>query len=525
MGAGKTFIRFGDLKPDRQRFGNDGLLVAHDLIPAYRGYVVGPAWGGTSSPGAEPYGMHAHYADNANSYVYVGTNDKLFEAPRSTMTLTDKSGAVYATSTSLGWYGASFGDAAIMTNYNDEVQYLPSPATATFANMIQSGGGSPGMRPKAQFVFPVRNNLFLAKLNLSATFDGLPSGANPTTVAWSQSDNIRQFGSSNITPELIGAGYQSLNYDGYGHISGGIGGEYGLVAMHGGWVRIDGPPYTFRPIARNVPCRFPNSIVRLGDDVYFFGPAGPGVLRGGETYVSLAEDCLVRTLIDNFSGFSPTYAIEDSISLRHVSAAVDVVNNIVAWFFTSEAGSLAGDIGLFYNVVDDRFSFSTSWLEASGECGILFARNFQDAGGSWSPIRDFVAMALNAGAYRLVAPSYQLVGASPFPRVQTAFVALDEKLTTRITSVRPIFSRSSLVTSVSTEITIGTVNKPYDTPAETSASAQNTHGDVTVPDSLYGNFHRIGVRWITDGVGTDLQTITEIEGVEVSYVTGGVYAA
>lgn len=525
-----TFVPFGELRPDAKKFRHDGLQQAKNVIPLHGNYIVPQNWiGWGGAPLGQPYGLHAHYAGGSDSFVYYGLNAALYQSARSNLnSLADKTrtvGGPYSASTNLGWYGASFGDAICMTDYTDDPQLLVNPATANFVKLAQSGGGNPGMDPKAQFCFPVKANFCLANLNLAAPFDTLPAGANPTVLAWSQSENMRQYGSQKLTPELTGTGYQPLNYDQYGHITGGIGGEYGAVAMQGGWVLMEGPPYTMRPVARGFGCRFPNSIARLGDDIYFWGAQGPAVLRGGEQPVWLGTEKVSRTLIDNATGFSPTYSVKSSTAARSISCATDQVNGLVAWAYETTSGSKVGDITLFYNPTDGRFSFVHNLNTNGTATGITFLRSFPDNGSAWAPGRDYVAAGEPlAGAWAIHTPSYDLAGA-PAPTLETAFLAINDERVTRILWVRPIYTRSDLLQAMTVTVTVSSLNKPYQVPASASGSSENDQGQIPVTDSVFANFHAVAVTWATDAVGAGLQKIMEIEGIEIGYAVGGEYSA
>lgn len=542
----KDFFPFGELLPDRREFVNRDLLKAVGVVPVNGNYVAAQIWDeGGDEPTTEPYGLHVHFAGGSTWYGYLGTVDKLYEVS-SALTLTDKTrlvGGAYASGGAggeAGWQAVSFGDSVIKTNYIDDVQYLPSPASANFEKLIQSGGGNPGMSPKAAFVFSVRNNVFLANLNLSAPFDGLAAGANPTAVAWSQSDVPRQFGSFNATPELIGAGYQPLNYD-IGHINGGIGGDFGIVSLQRGWVRIDGPPYTFRPFAINRPCRFPNSICVLGGDVYFWGSAGPSVIRSGfgEPEV-LGEGKVARTLIDNSTGFSGEFAIYNNIPIRHVSVGVDSVNGLIYWSITTQLWNVSrvGDLSVVYNTNDGRFSFVDNHVANLNPAfdpalfypGIIFLRSIPDLGSSWSPGRDLIGVMryqdIAAGLhYQLARPSYvpltpPAIWSGATPTFTTGFQQLDPGRTTRITRVRLVYSKSAAATET-VAVTIASKNRPFDTATELTYTTTDTHGWITTPTTTFADFHQ--VKFVVSGSG--VEAVSEFKGFELEWELGGQYAA
>lgn len=539
----RLFVPFGELKPDGKLFNNDGLVEASGVVPVYGNYIAAQTWvTAGDEPSSEPYGLHTHFGGGSTWYVYVGTATKLYQGS-SAFVLTDKTraaGGAYGaggTGGEAGWQSASFGDAVIMTDYVDDPQLLTSPAAANFVKLAQSGSGNPGMDPKAKFVYPLRGNLHLANLNLASGFDTLPSGANPTVVAWSQTENVRQYGSFNVTPQLIGTGYQPLNYD-FGHITGAIGGDYGIITLQRGIVREDGPPYTFRPIVVGQGLRFPNSMVRFDNDVYFWGPSGPSVLRGGEGPVeSLGNDKIGRTLIDNSTGFSSARSIYSGIAVRHVGVGIDPVSGLVYWTFTSTGGQAAsrtGDLCVIYNVNDQRFSFmdNTTVFSESGPFfpGILFMQNRPDLGDPWAPGRDLVGLityidqALGVH-YKLSTPQYAAV-TPPLQwateiNLTRAYQQIDPNLTTRIRRVRPIYSRTSSGAASSITCSINSKNKPYDAPASTASTTTDEHGWIATPGAYMADFHQVG--FTISGSGP--QQIVELEGYEIEYETGGAYSA
>lgn len=543
MGQTKTiFVPFGELRSDERFFRNDGLTHALNVVPLYGNYISTQFWGFTGSePSTEPYGIHAHFGGGSSWNLYLGAVTTLYEYNPSNWFSTDKTrlvGGAYGAGGAggeAGWQSTSFGDSIIMTDYVDDPQYLASPASANFAKLALSGGANPGMDPKAKFVYAMGQNLHLANLNLAGIFDGLPAGTNPTVVCWSQSGNERQFGSFNATPELTGSDYQDLAYD-LGHIAGAVGShKFAILFLQKGIVREDGPPFTFKPIVVGASCRYPNSIVMYDQDVYFWGSAGPSVLRGGEgPVIVLGEGRVARTLIDNaVSGFSPTYSISSGIAPRHVNVGLDSVNGLVYWSFTSTSGAAAsrvGDLCVIYNTRDDRFSFidNTSVNYSPPEVdkpGIMFLSTGPDLGVNWSPGRDLVGVMrwtddlLNIH-YQIAQPDYGDVPATLPMQLTRGYQQFDEDLTTRIIRVRPILFRSNPLALTNITVQVYSKNAPLDTPISVTGSVMDSHGWIVLPESAYRDFHLIGMT--IDG--TALETLVELEGFEVQVLTGGRYS-
>jgi hypothetical protein len=536
--SSRLFVPFGDLTPDGRLFRNEGLMRAMNVFPFADTYVPAPFWAAqTSALTGTIAGFHVH-PSNGGWLGYIGNATKLYEFSGTTSnpwTVTDKTrsaGGNYSAAATTGWQGASFGDSVIMTNYTDDVQLLTSPSSSNFTKLAQSGGGSAGMDPKARFVFPVRNNLFLAYLNLGSGFDGLSSGDNPTVVAWSQTDNCRQYGSFNATPQLTGTGYQPLNYD-LGYITGGVGGDYGIITLQRGIVRVDGPPFTFRPIVAGAGCAYPNSIVRFDSDVYLWGPAGPAVLRGGEgPLVSLTTNRMTRELTDLYgsdseNGFNYN-AIAATVDTPQVSVAVDTATRTICWsYYSTYIGfdpAIQPTRVAIYDVDNDRFS---TWTP---EDRVDFLRSLPSAvgQGSWLPGRDLVAITGTlSGRFGKLLTSTMTDRACDFTR---AYLQLNENAPTRITRVRPIYSSSASSTSV----TITTKNRPYDVRnSKGPYSTVDSHGWVVTPGTEYGDFHRVDVTitgysptyTVVMGITLPVAGIEEMEGFELEFVSGGDYSA
>jgi hypothetical protein len=499
-----------------------------------------------------PKGYHIHATDlGAGFTAYVGNDASLFELNATNVdpwTRVDKTrlvGGAYSPppfgpgGTFSGWQGASFGDAVIMTNFSDDPQLLTSPAAANFVKLAQSAGGvaGTGMDPRARFVFPVQGNLFLAYLLLPTALlrqDGsteLAAGTYPFHVCWSATDNVRQYGSYSATPNLVGCGLQPLNFD-LGYITGGIGGEYALIAMQRGWVRVDGPPYTFRPVSQGDGCIHPNSIVRLNDDVYFWGPVGPMVFRAGDSHaVSLGANRLVRTIIDRI--LAPTVASKLDANPVRISAAADHINNLVFFSYVpADSSTSRRSITLVYDTNNDRFALGGDTLFASvtGGNGVHFLRSRPVPASTdvlFCPGRDLTGIGF------VDTPSTDTYPAVPSQALQlrtvtmtTSFRRLHDTLTTRIRRVRIIYSIStdSGNPGDSSTITVYSKNKPY-APADTLTvygpyTALDTHGAVPTPTTVFADFHKVKASFEPVTL-----LVKEISGIEVEYETGPPYSA
>lgn len=543
----RVFIPWGEFKRDQRLFGGGAaegrLLACRQVVPVYGTYAVSPTWTPSTSTwdGASAttaaLGLHAHPSGAAAYLAYMGDTTKLWElAPTTSFTRTDKSrmGPAYAADSTTGWNGASFGDSVVMTNYNDAVQLLLAGG-ANFQDMITST-----FAPRFKHVVSLKNNLVGLNCNLPAAYDTLAAGANPNLVVWSQNDNVRAFGGPNLDPELTGADFQPLLND-FGEITGGIGGEFVLIAQQRGWVRMEGPSgsaFSFRVIVAGIGCRCPKSIGYFDGDVYFWGPSGPSRLRGGEGPVEvLASEKLVRTLLDNVTGFSPDSVLA-AINPRHVGFVCDPVNRLIGWSLTpsNRTGTREGSLVVVYNVDESRFSFfDCVTSSATNTAGLLFPAYHIPLTESWLPFRDTLAVLRDVGPSQtddyIGVPVYGVGSAGTQPTFASSYIQLSPDRVSRIIRVRPVASVSvpsrSGTRDLAMTVTVRSKNRVWDAPEAfgpfNNADNVDGHGWVTVPATKSADFHQVEVTLTSAAV--DISTVAEMKGVEVEILLGGAYGA
>lgn len=529
----RIFVPWAEYLPDQKYFENQGLLTAEGVVPVYGDYFQSPGVNNLTSVGdfattGAYYGLHAHPRSASPGWTMYGpTASKIWEISASGVK-TDRSGAAYATpGTDSGAQFVSYGDSVIETRYTSPPNILLSGAgaftalhTATFS-------------PAAKFACVVRNNLFLANCSLPAPYDGLAAGANPQLVAWSGTDAPRSFGSLRADPQIVGAGYQPLNND-FGPITGAYGGDdFGLIFQSRGIVRVDGPPYQFGAVIRGHGCRYPNSIVGVGADIYFWGEGGPSVIRnGGQISVLrslqaqvevLGKDKLVRSLIDNVTP-AGVHPVASGIPPINISAYADLTNRVIFWAYTTAAGASAGASGdyvLAYNYDEDRFA---TFAPGFGfPQGALFLRQRPETGDPWLVGRNgvFVFRDATGGAPGTDLVSTWFYNNGGLVNFQTGFMQLDPQQSTRIRRVRPVNSRPTAA-SLTQTITILSTSDPKGAQAPTTRgpySTADSNGWIATPDADFSDFN--AVRYGCDSGGW---IVSNHKGFEVEYETGGAYS-
>lgn len=520
------FVPFGEWKPDLRFLINDGLVRAYNVIPVYGNYVASPGafliGNFTTGFNGQPFGLHTHRA-TGDGYAAInvsGTPSKvhLYQATEAGV-ITDRSRAASYNNLNR-FYGASFGSNVVMTNYDDEVQFRDGSGASNFANMITST-----FAPRARYAFPLRNNLFLANCNLPASYDGLPSGANPTLAAWSKTDDIRQYGSFNADPQIIGAGYQALNFD-IGDITGTIAADdNGIIAFSDGFAIVTGPPYTFQVLTSACGTLHGYSLVRGRDGwIYFWGPSGLSRLNVDGRVEVLGLGKFTRAILDNATGFHEA-AWQGS---AEISGAYDSVNDLIFMAYRSDLDPNGwAQTYITYNVGEDRASYSLSPVVDSAPQVLGFMRSTRQGaqGTTWSPgsaIRFLTTRSDGSCGYYGIG---RVVGGSGNSSVlQRGYIQFNTELTTRLLRIRPIYNVTNQLAINNISVTIQSTNKPYGTPTTFgpyAASNADTHGWITTPDTGFFDFHSPS---FTLGASGNNEKVVEFEGFEYEIAIGGAYS-
>lgn len=549
----RVFIPAGAWRPDDQALRNNGLRRAYGVLPfGEAGYIPAPGFATAKSSllaADDPLGGYIH-SNASGDFYYYGDSTGLYEidllgpteAPRGSGYFFGTGGSS-APSTQDAWRFLSYGDNIVATNFWDPVQYVAGPPGA-FGAMITST-----FKPQFRFAISIRQNLFGLYCFLPATYDGIPAGTHPQLGVWSQNDNIRAFGSENVDPALVGAGYQQFIGGDLGAILAAHGaGDYGLAFQEKGITRIDGPPYEFRVIDRNDTTSYPYSIQSYRGDVYFWGAGGPAVLRGGEgPAVSLADGVLLRTLAaepEVSSGFSEIERENSEDTCRAIGCVVDRVNGYVRWTILPRADSYivdsvastpvkASGACLDYHVASGRFSISP--LAPHGTAGVVAQAFYPvarhpDFGSPWGPHRTVYWIEQTYNAAGLVDYALRLFTMNtsnlPSMEIKTGLQQVWQEGTARILRVRPVWSRGAGGSAVSQEVRIGVTNNPHGgVPTQLGPfSEQDEHGWIACQDMPATDFAEIAVLIDPNATG-DARYITEIEGFEVEYSQGSAYGA
>lgn len=516
----RGFMPWGEWRPDLRYLVNSGLRVAEGVVPVYGGYISSPAisrlTAGIVSSKVE-LGLHV---DPFSGAGYVGvrnvpaTNGDIYEVTDAGSTgNVSKAVSAYISADSVsGWQGCNFGTTAIMCaaaspTSMELVQYRPSGA-ALFADMIASS-----FVPRSRFCVPFKNNLFLANCHLTAGFDGLSAGANPTLVAWSQSGVITQFGSANAAPELTGAGYQSLEFD-LGEITGAAAcADFAMIAMNNGFVRVEGPPYTFYVANRGAGTIFPNSLCFAGNDLYYYGPGGLTVIRNGAGSPEVVGlNRFTRSLIDNTTGFWDRAANVGAAPATDVSVCWDATNNIVLLMYAPIGNRPSAVIA--YNVIEDR----ASYFGFANEAYTRFMKLGRQSGSTWQIGRDIRFIERDNAAGDIFYAKLAIGNSGVDSILQPGYVQPSTKFSTRFTRIRPIYHVTDQAAIEQVSITIESTNKPYADPNVLGPyTALDGGGWISTHSSTFADLHAPKFTLVAN---SNMHKVVEFEGFEYEVEIG-----
>lgn len=318
---------FPEYLPDLPAYNNPGMVDAENVIPAGNSYQQ--AQGLVDIYGAiDAYargGFNASEPDGENA-AFVGNETKLYRLVGNTITDVTRTLSAYATASEDLWDFTQFGNHVIATNFTDEMQTVDLSAAATTKFVDLSGSAV----PKAKYITTVKDFVMVGNL---------PD--NPFRVQWSGIGDHTKWPTGGSDP-VSQAGFQDLDSQ-YGPIRGIVGGEYAIVFQERAITRLEyvGSPivFSFSTQETNQGTRYPKSIIRMGDSIYYLGI--DGFFRfDGHRSVSIGENKVDRTVMRALDEARPD----------RVSSAIDYDKHVIGWAIpTGTSPNVSPDQIWYYN--------------------------------------------------------------------------------------------------------------------------------------------------------------------------------
>lgn len=289
---GRTYVPFGEYKPDEAPHLTDGLGIADGVYAAANGY--------------KPVGQFAEIADalsgsfkGAAAYISSGGTSR-FLAGNATNLYYLSSGvwtsAIGSRTVSDRWRFTQFGDTAICCDGAAPVAFNLVAGTAAAL------GGSP---PTADLCATVRDFVVLGR-----------TASNNQQVSWSDQGSATTWASGQ-------AGSQPL-YSG-GKVMGLAGGEYGLILQRYAVRRMSytgdsADPWQFDEISSNYGCLAEGSVIQAGRMVFFYSDRG-FVMSDGNDVKPIGVERVNKTFRDTYS----------DAEIRAMWSAHDPVRTLAIW--------------------------------------------------------------------------------------------------------------------------------------------------------------------------------------------------
>lgn len=387
--------------------------------------------------------------------------------------------------------------------------------------------------------------------------NGYPGEATDENLVWWSATNNARFVGTELDYPALSTGYNSLQDD-YGVVTGlSSGRQWSLVFKERAIYRMSRGTqlgFDFQQIAANIGTIYPNSIVEVGDNVYFWGPDGPSVANASEA-MSLTTGKVSRTLLDSdFLTRDRAIKSNASVNQNTVFGTYSSTSRNVLWAYTTEQGN---SYLIAYSIDTGSFSFCSVTVglydpdtnkETNYDYGgfsetvIGLCSRSSYAGQSnekWRPLGDIIFSAANIFSpptYSYLCrfdPDDQARGqlASPLtPWVETGWIQFNPEGATQISRVRPMFSMSR-DSENAPECTLVVRSKDYpwtlfsDEVRNTYSQGSGTldqAGFIATESTPAAQYHKFELYIDSGTAGTD--KIVEIVGLDVDARPVGVYA-
>ena len=337
-------IPFGQWTPDLPDYNSNGLVQANNVLPDAVGYSKLPSLSEvTTTPmNAACRGAIAVKDSDLVIYNYAGVATKLYVQADETMTDVTALAGAYTTGALEFWEFTKWGNKVIATNFTDAPQII-TLGGANFAAL----SGSP---PKARHIAVIRGFVVLGNLDEGGT-------VTTNKIRWSGIEDETSWTASATTQADSQELYSSAPFGG-GWVQRIVGGEYGVVFQEYTCWRMSyvGSPAVFQidEIRPGVGTPSPNSIVRIGEFIFFLGQDGFYVMTHGSDILPIGYNKIDSTFL----------ADVNKDRLDQVIGAADPTRKIIMWIYPSGAATTP-DKAVIYNWVEQKWSeadFDGEWI-------------------------------------------------------------------------------------------------------------------------------------------------------------------
>jgi hypothetical protein len=465
-------IKFGEFLPDQSDFGNAGVTIANNVIPAAIGYESMQSLSPISSAADGPLvGMIAAADDDGQIALYAADRGKIYQFNTTTSALDNvsKTGN-YSTDDDDRWRFVQFGQDVIGTNFGDPIQYITAYSGTQFADLSADA-------PRAKYLAVVRDFVMTG-----FTYDAT-DGNKPYRVRWS--------GIGDHTSWTISAATQADFQDiaDMGDVTGLVGGEYATILLEKGIVRASyiGSPliFQFDKVETVRGCKVPGSVCNVGHSVFYLADDG-FYMFDGERSQPIGAEKVNRFFLEDWNGEHA----------RNMSASADPLRQIIVWSYASTASSDgSADKLIIYNYALGKWSTADIAVDLVAPV-YTAGYTLEDLDAAFGAL-DVLPASLDGAIYRggefLFAASKDnkiqtFTGSTLSATIETAEF---EGKTGSFTMLRNVIPYVTLRENASGNVTaqIASRNRQIDTYSFGTASSLNA--DNLIPVRSNGRYHRI----------------------------------
>ena len=476
-------ITLGEWLPDQADMMNPGVTVATNVLPAANGYRSMQGFVEYSNAASDTIrGIFAAKDAADNTKLFAGDATELYLHASSDNDL-DAVGkaAGYDLTGGERWRFVQFGDDVIAAGgIGEEIQKFTLGTDTVFSDLSTDA-------PKADFIAVVRDFVWTGNID-----EG--SGRKSYRVRWSGFNSTTSWTSGTDQSD-----FQDLVDS--GSVTGLVGGEYCTILMEKAIFRAtySGLPLVFQfdKVVQNRGCNFPNSVCNSGSLVFFLANDGFFAFDG-QQLIPIGSEKVNDFFLEDF----------DSNYADRMSAAVDPLNEVAMWSYTSTASpSGQPDKIIMYNFVLGKWSIAE--IEADYLAPIFSSGYTVDALDNLAATVDALTIQLDdrfykggqyvfGGAYG--DKIYAFSGAPLQATIETAEAPVSMGKHSMISRVYPYYEDGNVTVS------IGTRDTQSATPTFSSAVSPNDDGFS--PFRANGRYHRARLV-LSDGwkkvIGLDIE--------------------
>ena len=462
-------IPFGEWLPDQSDFQNPGATIATNVIPAARGYRPFASLTEVSAAATDRLrGIYATKATDGTVITFAGDQGKLYKLDNSDFSLASTNTG-YTMTSDMYWKFVRFGDEVIAAGSDSDVLQGFTIGTDSAFSAISGA-------PAARHLAVIRDFVVTANVTYS-------SATHRSRVRWSQINNATSW-----TLGSAQADFQDI--PDAGHITGLVGGEFGVVLMERAIARMQyvGSPliFTFEKVETGHGCNYPNSVASLGPTQVFYLADDGFFMFDGQRSIPIGAEKVDQFFFDDL----------DFANSDRISCAIDPENQVVMWCYPSVSGVVNPDKILVYNYAVQRWSIVKidHELLASSLTPSFTVESLDALNASLDGLTTSLDSRFYAGGF------FQL-SAGKDKKIHTVTGApLDAVLET--TEFEPATMRQSLIRGVTPYVTsrsttptmtvqVGSRSRQIDSPSFSTAVSLND--DNNCPARSSGRYHRVRV--------------------------------